>query len=91
MSLISRAYSHLSPNSFSMNANTVLDIFKEITAIPRESGHEEPMTAFLLNWAAERKLEAKRDAIGNVCITKEAAPGRENIPALVLQAHHYIF
>ena len=70
-----------------MNANTVLDIFKEITAIPRESGHEEPMTAFLLNWAAERKLEAKRDAIGNVCITKEAAPGRENIPALVLQAH----
>ena len=55
-----------------MNANTVLDIFKEITAIPRESGHEEPMTAFLLNWAAERKLEAKRDAIGNVCITKAA-------------------
>ncbi len=30
-----------------MNAETVLDIFKQITAIPRESGHEEPMTAFI--------------------------------------------
>ena len=70
-----------------MNANTVLDIFREITAIPRESGHEEQMTAYLLDWASARGLQAKRDSIGNVCITKEAAPGRENVPTLVLQAH----
>lgn len=30
-----------------MDAQNVLDIFKEITRIPRESGHEGPMTAFL--------------------------------------------
>ena len=70
-----------------MNSNTVLDIFKEITAIPRESGHEEPMTAYLLDWAAQHGLQAKRDEIGNVCITKEAAAGKENVPTLVLQAH----
>lgn len=70
-----------------MDSNTVLEIFKEITRIPRESGHEEPMTAFLLDWAGKHGFEAKRDAIGNVCITKEAAPGKENVPTLVLQAH----
>ena len=70
-----------------MDAARVLDIFKEITRIPRESGHEEPMTAFLLDWAAAHGLEASRDAIGNVCITKEAAPGKESVPTLVLQAH----
>ena len=28
-----------------------LEIFKEITTIPRESGHEGPMTAFLQDFA----------------------------------------
>ena len=70
-----------------MDANRVLEIFKEITRIPRESGHEEPITAWLLEWAKSHGLEAKRDAIGNVCITRPAAPGKENVPTLVLQAH----
>lgn len=70
-----------------MDSSTVLDIFKEITRIPRESGHEAPMTCFLLDWASSRGLAAKRDAIGNVLITKEASIGKENVPVLVLQAH----
>ncbi len=70
-----------------MDATRVLEIFKEITRIPRESGHEEPITAWLLEWAKAHGLEAKRDEIGNVCITREAAPGKENVPTLVLQAH----
>ena len=65
----------------------ILEIFKEITCIPRESGHEEAMTAYLLDWAEKRGLAAKRDEIGNVCITREAAPGKENVPTLVLQSH----
>ena len=70
-----------------MDAKRVLEIFKEITRIPRESGHEEPITAWLLEWAKGRGLEAKRDEIGNVCITRPAAAGKENVPTLVLQAH----
>lgn len=70
-----------------MNSQTVLDIFKEITRIPRESGHEEPMTQWLLDWAAKHSLEAKKDDTGNVCIIREASEGKENIPTLVLQAH----
>ncbi len=70
-----------------MNAATVLDLFKDITRIPRESGHEGPMTAFLQEFAAQRSLECRTDKTGNVVIVKEAAPGKENIPTLVLQAH----
>ena len=70
-----------------MNAATVLDLFKDITRVPRESGHEGPMTAFLQEFAAKRSLECRTDKTGNVVIVKEAAPGKENIPTLVLQAH----
>ena len=70
-----------------MKAQRVLDIFKEITTIPRESGHEGPITAWLLDWAASHGLQGKRDATGNVLITREAAPGKEHVRTVVLQAH----
>lgn len=70
-----------------MDSNSVLNIFREITKIPRESGHEERMTAFLQQFASERGLACKTDATGNVLITREAAPGKEQVPALVLQCH----
>ncbi|MBR1871884.1 MAG: aminoacyl-histidine dipeptidase [Bacteroidales bacterium] len=70
-----------------MDSNTVLEIFREITRIPRESGHEEKMTAYLLDFAKKHNLESKRDATGNVVIIKEATPGKENVPTLVLQGH----
>jgi len=70
-----------------MTSERVLEIFKEITRIPRESGHEEPMTEYLCNWAKDHNLPYKRDEIGNVCITKPASKGKENAPTVVLQAH----
>lgn len=70
-----------------MTSERVLDIFKEITTIPRESGHEGPMTAYLQNWAASHSLACKTDATGNVLITREAAPGKESVPTIVLQGH----
>ena len=70
-----------------MTADTVLDLFKDITRIPRGSGHEGPMTAFLQDFAKKRSLRCKTDKTGNVVIVKEAAPGKEKVPTLVLQAH----
>ena len=70
-----------------MDSNSVLRIFDEITRIPRESGHEEQMTAYLQQFAAGHGLACKTDATGNVVITKEAAPGKEHVPTLVLQGH----
>ena len=70
-----------------MNSEKVLSCFKEITQVPRESGHEEQIIAYLQNFAAERNLECKTDQVGNVLIVKEAAPGKENVPGVVLQSH----
>ncbi len=70
-----------------MDTAKVLSIFKEITRIPRESGHEEAMTAYLQKFAKDRDLECRTDKTGNVVIVKEATPGKGNVPCLVLQAH----
>lgn len=70
-----------------MLSDRILEIFKDITRIPRGSGHEEPMTQYLLDWASSHGLAAKKDEIGNVCISRGASKGKENVPTLVLQAH----
>lgn len=70
-----------------MNSEKVLSYFKEITQIPRESGHEEKIVAYLQEFAAKHNLGCKTDKAGNVLITKEAAPGYEDVPAIVLQSH----
>lgn len=70
-----------------MTSDSVLRIFEEITTIPRESGHEGPMTDYLCKWAEDHGLEYKKDGTGNVCIIRPASKGRENVPTIVLQAH----
>ena len=70
-----------------MKSEKVLSFFKEITRIPRESGHEEHIIAYLQEFAAARNLECRTDEAGNVLIVKEAAPGYESVPAIVLQSH----
>lgn len=70
-----------------MNSEKVLSYFKEITKIPRESGHEEKIVAYLQDFAAANGLECKTDEAGNVLIVKEAAQGYENVPVIVLQSH----
>lgn len=70
-----------------MNSEKVLSFFKEITRIPRESGHEELIVEYLQKFAAERSLECKTDEAGNVLIVKEAASGYESVPTIVLQSH----
>ena len=70
-----------------MNSSKVLEIFKDITRIPRESGHEEHIQAFLCDFAKKKGLDYHVDEVGNVCIIKKASPGKENVPALVLQGH----
>ena len=70
-----------------MDSASVLHYFKEITCIPRESGHEAPMTHYLQRFAANHGLSCKTDSTGNVLISKPATPGKEQVPALVLQAH----
>ena len=70
-----------------MNSESVLNIFREITTIPRESGHEGPITSWLQKWASSHNLECRTDAVGNVLIVREASAGKESVPTIVLQAH----
>ena len=70
-----------------MNTDKVLSFFKEITKIPRESGHEEQIIDFLKKFAQKRGLECKIDKVGNVLITKPAAKGYETRHTVVLQSH----
>lgn len=70
-----------------MDSKAVLDIFKKITTIPRESGHEEAMVQWLKDWASEHSLDCKCDKVGNILITKEAHESKKHVPAIVIQAH----
>ena len=70
-----------------MNTEKVLNFFREITRIPRESGHEEQIVAYLQKFAADRGLECKTDKIGNVMIARPASKGYEDRPTVVLQGH----
>lgn len=70
-----------------MTSEKTLSFFREIMTIPRESGHEEHIIAYLQDFAQKRNLECKTDEAGNVLITKPATPGRENAPTIILQSH----
>ena len=70
-----------------MNSEKILSIFKEITRIPRESGHEEKIVEYLVNFAKEHGLEYKTDNVNNVVITRPASKGYEDRSTIVLQGH----
>jgi len=51
-----------------LNPSEIWHYFSQITQIPRASGKEQKIIQFLLDFAKEYNLEAKKDAIGNVLI-----------------------
>lgn len=61
--------------------------FKEILEIPRPSKKEEKIAAYLMEFAKKHQLEAKRDKIGNILISKPGSSGKENARSVVLQSH----
>jgi len=65
----------------------VFTFFEEITKIPHGSGNVEQISDYLVNFAKERKLFCIQDEWKNVIIVKEAAPGYEEEPTVILQGH----
>ncbi len=72
--------SHLEPQS-------VFYYFEEITKIPHGSGNIDQISDYLVEFAKKRDLFYIQDKVKNVIIVKEATPGYENEPALMLQGH----
>ena len=65
----------------------VFHYFEDLTFIPRESGYEKEVSDYLVNFAKEHGLEDKQDEWYNVLIRKEASPGYEDHPGVIVQAH----
>ena len=70
-----------------VQAKRVLEIFKEMSQIPRGSGNEKGISDYIVNFAHNLGLEATQDSEFNVVIKKPATPGYENRPTVILQGH----
>ena len=65
----------------------VFHYFEELCAIPHGSSNTKEVSDWLMAFAEERELEAYQDELNNVVIIKEATPGYEAAPAVILQGH----
>ena len=67
--------------------NAFWKYFLLICSIPHPSGHEEKLREALKAEAEKHSLSCRVDAAGNLAIDRPAAPGKENLPTIILQAH----
>lgn len=70
-----------------LEPKSVFHYFEEITRIPHGSGNVEQISDYLVDFAKARGLFYIQDELKNVIIVKEATPGYENEPAVILQGH----
>ena len=65
----------------------VFYFFEEITKIPHGSGNVGQISDYLADFARKRGLYCVQDELKNIIIVKEAAPGYEDEPVVILQGH----
>lgn len=70
-----------------MEPKEVFDIFAQICQIPRPSKHEERISQWLQDFAAEHGIACQVDHAMNVIMRVPAMPGYEQHPGVILQAH----
>lgn len=70
-----------------LEPKSVFYYFEEVTKIPHGSGNVERISDYLVRFAGERGLFHIQDERKNVIIIKEATPGYEKEPPVILQGH----
>ncbi len=70
-----------------LQPQAIWENFDKLCAVPHPSGHLDKIQHFLLQWAAERGIEAFKDAGENIVMRKPATPGMENRKVVTMQAH----
>ncbi|XKM12895.1 aminoacyl-histidine dipeptidase [Orbaceae bacterium ac157xtp] len=70
-----------------LSPKTLWQIFAQICAIPRPSHHEQMITKFIVDFAAQHNIECELDKTGNILLRKSATRGMEKAPSIALQAH----
>ncbi len=68
-------------------SDRVIEIFKAMAQVPRQSKHEEKISAWLADRAKASGFDAERDEANNVFIRVPATKGYENGPIIALQGH----
>ncbi|MFM2482238.1 aminoacyl-histidine dipeptidase [Celerinatantimonas sp. YJH-8] len=61
--------------------------FNQICSIPHPSYHEQALAEWIMNWAKQKGIAAKRDDVGNIILSKPATAGMEDRKGAILQAH----
>lgn len=67
--------------------NKLINIFRNISSVPRNSKKEDKIAEYLCNFAKERNLWYRKDSYNNVLIKKPATKGYENKKTILFQAH----
>lgn len=70
-----------------LEPEAVFYFFEKICEIPHGSGHIDEISDYLYCFAKERGLWCMQDSLKNVYIRKEASPGYEHLPGIILQGH----
>ncbi|MCM1057142.1 MAG: aminoacyl-histidine dipeptidase [Firmicutes bacterium] len=70
-----------------LEPKNVFRFFEEIAGIPHGSGNVGQISDYLADFARERNLFFIQDELKNVIIVKEATPGYEQEPGVILQGH----
>ncbi len=67
--------------------NRALELFREISAIPRCSGNEENVRGWIASWASRRGFDTLADSCGNMLVKVPASTGYKSAPGVILQGH----
>lgn len=70
-----------------LEPQNVFHFFEEITKIPHGSGNVGQISDYLVKFARDRGLFCIQDELKNIIIIKEAVPGYEDEPTVILQGH----
>jgi len=65
----------------------VVDLFTQISAVPRPSQKEERIRNWLEMWAVSSGFTCRQDRAGNLIVDVPASVGKSGAPGIVLQGH----
>ena len=65
----------------------ILEIFNDLSAVPRGSGNMEQISEYCVDFAKKHSLKYVKDELKNVIIYKEGTKGYENSDPVILQGH----
>ena len=70
-----------------LEPKAVFEYFEKLCAVPHGSGNTKRISDLCVGFAKELGLKWRQDEANNVVVWKDASPGCESAPAVILQGH----